>query len=646
MARNVIEETTSKLSGDKDPAAGANLTSALVWIFALGMTFFQIYTAIFGTLPSISQRATHLTFAMVLVWLLFGPKTPAGRPNLLAWVLIAITIFNGVYLATNGLDLLARMSYFDPLSSLQMAVGMSLIILLVECSRRVVGIPFTTIVVVMILYAFFGNYLSGNLYHRGFSAMWITDHLAFTVNGIFGLPSGISATYIFMFLLFGSFVERTGAGKFLMDLAVATTGKYRGGPAKVAVVGSGLFGMISGSAVANVVTTGAMTIPLMKRLGFKPKFAAGVESVASSGGQFTPPLMGAAAFLVAEFTGLSYIYVAAAAAIPAALYFMAIIWQVHFRAVKDGLGGMPEKDIPSLSVIMKEGWYHVFAIAVLLAMLFIGYTPMRAGLVATVVLVVIGSGVKLARGEDWRDILLMIADGLKNAALIAVQVAIILNAAGIVIGLVQMTGLGLRFSSIILSLGGENLAMILVLIMIASILLGMGLPTVGAYIIQVSLTVPVLTKLDIAPLASHMFVFYFATLSAITPPVAVAAFAAAGIARSEPMATGFLAVRLAIAGFIVPFMFVLDPALLLQGEWYRVVLATVSASIGVFILAAAVEGWLLIRSKLFESCLLFASAILLLIPGLYSDTLAPVGVVVVLATQIHRRKRLSFTKTQ
>ncbi|WP_372921274.1 TRAP transporter permease [Roseovarius sp.] len=611
----------------------------MLWIFALGMSSFQIYTALFGTFPSISQRAIHLAFAMVLAWLLFGPKTSDGRLHWTSWILIAVTVLDGAYLATNGLDLLARMSYFDPLSILQMTVGISLVAMLVECSRRTVGKAFTIILLVLLLYAYFGSYFSGNLYHSGFTVMWITDHLVFTTNGIFGMPSGVSATYIFMFLLFGAFIERTGAGQFLMDLAVSMAGRYRGGPAKVAVVGSGLFGMISGSAVANVVTTGAMTIPLMKRLGFKPTFAAGVEAVASSGGQFTPPLMGATAFLVAEFAGLSYLYVAAAAAIPAALYFMAVIWQVHFRALKDGLEGMPERDMRPVRDIMRTGWFYVVSIVVLLGMLLVGYTPMRSGLVATTVLVAIGSIVKLLRRDDWREILMMIADGLRNAAIVAVQVAIILNAAGIVIGLVQMTGLGLRFSSIILDLGGQNLGMILFLIMITSILLGMGLPTVGAYIIQVSLTVPVLTQLDIAPLASHMFVFYFATLSAITPPVAVAAYAAAAIAGAGPMATGMIALRLAIAGFIVPFMFVIDPALLLQGDWHHVLIAVVTGSIGVYLLAAAVEGWMLIRSNIPESCLLFVAAILLLLPGLVSDLTASVAVIIVYVSQTYRRGR-------
>lgn len=639
MNEQTQDDSEAQASAAVKSSPPPSVLSVILWTVALGMSSFQIYTALFGTFPSIAQRATHLTFAMVLAWLLMGPKSAEGRIHWSTWVLIVVTVFDGAYLAINGLDLLARMSYFDPLAPLQLVVGISLIVMLVECSRRTVGKAFTIILMTLILYAYFGPYFTGSLYHRGFSVMWITDHLVFTTNGIFGMPSGVSATYIFMFLLFGAFIERTGAGQFLMDLAVSMAGRYRGGPAKVAVLGSGLFGMISGSAVANVVTTGAMTIPLMKRLGFKPNFAAGVEAVASSGGQFTPPLMGATAFLVAEFTGLSYLYVAAAAAIPAALYFMAVIWQVHFRALKDGLEGMPEDDIRPVKGVLKQGWFYILSIAVLLAMLLAGYTPMRSGLVATALLVLIGALVKFSRHEGWREVLLMIAEGLKGAALVAVQVAIILNAAGIVIGLVQMTGLGLRFSSIILDLGGQNLGFILVLIMVTSILLGMGLPTVGAYIIQVSLTVPVLTKLGIVPLASHMFVFYFATLSAITPPVAVAAYAAAAISGSGPMATGMIALRLAIAGFIVPFMFVIDPALLLQGDFFHVALAVATGGIGVYLLAAAVEGWLLIRSNLLESCLLFVAATLLLTPGLVSDIAATGTAVFAFASQIYRRKR-------
>lgn len=645
----VIRQSSDQAEADNSPAAREqqhSWVSIALWAFALGMSVFHIYTAAFGTYASISQRAIHLAFAMVLAWLIYGPRT-RGATSLhwVNWLLIAVTIFDGAYIAINGLDILARMSYFEPLSPLQMAVGISLTVMLVECARRTVGLAFMIILVVLIVYAFVGPYLPGELYHRGFSLMWVTDHLAFTTNGIFGMPSGVSATYIFMFLLFGAFIERTGAGQFLMDLALAAAGRYRGGPAKVAVVGSGLFGMISGSAVANVVTTGSMTIPMMKRLGFSPRFAGAVEAVASSGGQFTPPLMGATAFLVAEFAGVSYLYVALVAAIPAALYYMGVIWQVHFRAVKDGLDGLPARDIPRLIHTLMKGWYYIVSVVVLLAMLMVGYTPMRSGLIATGVLLAIGIAVRVAEKEGWKTILYMVVDGLRIAAITSVQVAIILNAAGIVVGIIQLSGLGLRFSSIVLALGGDNLALILGLVMVTSILLGMGLPTVGAYIIQVSLTVPVLAKLGVVPLASHMFVFYFATLSAITPPVAVAAYAAAAIAGSNPIVTGFMALRLAIAGFIVPFTFVFHPALLLQGDVLQVTLAVVTAIVGVFLLAAAAEGWLLIRATLLESAILFGGALSLLVPGLISDAGGLVAGAIVLAMQLIRRRKGTSAET-
>ncbi|MEX0732686.1 MAG: TRAP transporter permease [Aquisalimonadaceae bacterium] len=610
----------------------------VVSLVAVSMSVFQIYTAIFGTLPSISQRAVHLGFAMVLAWLLFDPHRNARQPLLrwLKWVFIAVTVFNIGYLALFPTEILGRMSYFEPLSALQMFIGISLVLLLLEASRRAVGMIFTSLIVLLIVYGFVGPYLPGPLYHRGFSTMWIVDHLVFTTYSVFGMPSGVSATYVFTFLLFGAFLERTGAGAFLINLAISMTGRFRGGPAKVAVVGSAFFGMISGSAVANVVTTGSMTIPLMKKIGFSRSFAGAVEAVASSGGQFTPPLMGATAFLVAEFSGVPYIQVALVALAPAVLYYAAVIWQVHFRAVRQGLKGMSTEELPSSRRILLDGYYYFVPIALLLGMLLMGYTPMRAGLIATGALVAIG----VIRRTD-RLTVRRFFQGLESAARIAVPVAIILNAAGIVIGMFQLTGLGVRFSSIILDLGGGHTLLTLLLVMVTSIVLGMGLPTIGAYVIQVALTVPVLIHLDVSPLAAHLFVFYFATLSAITPPVAVAAYAAAGIAGANPSTTGFAALRLAIAGFIIPYMFVFYPALLLDGSPLEIVRAVVTGFIGVTFLASAVEGWCLVQNRKLESLLLLVAALGLIQPQMFTDFAGFALGGLVLLVQYLRYRRLA-----
>jgi TRAP transporter 4TM/12TM fusion protein len=579
------------------------------------MTLFQIYTAFFGIFESFLQRSLHLLFALVLSFLIF--RVGKSRDPRVPWydaVLILLSLATYGYVVVNSGDISGRLSYVTPLTGVELAVGVVGILVLWEASRRMLGRAFSIIMAVFLLYALFGNYLPGVMRHRGYDPGWIVDHLFYTTEGILGIPLGVSATYIFIFILFGTFLDKTGAGEFFNQVSLALMGRFRGGPAKTAVVASGMMGMLSGSAVANVVTTGAFTIPLMKKLGYKPHFAGAVEACASSGGQFTPPIMGAAAFIVAEFTGIPYIKVAAAAAIPAVMYYLSIGLQVHFRALKEGIEGLPRDQIPSFAKEFAKGFHYLLPLVALVFFLIAGYTPLKAGLYASVTLVVVTfiRNPKFIRPLDFIKV-------FDASARVILEVAIACAAAGVIIGIVSLTGLGLRLSTLIMNLAGGSSFLALLFTMITALILGMGLPTVAAYIIQAALLVPALAQLGIPVLAAHLFAFYFAIVSAVTPPVALAAYAGAGIAGADVNQTGWTAFKLALAAFIVPFMFAYGPALILIGETKEIIIATCTAFVGIFALAASIEGWLLKRANILERVILFAAALGLIKPGLYTD---------------------------
>lgn len=490
------------------------------------------------------------------------------------------------------------------------------------------GLGLPVIAIVFLTYVFAGPHLPGILSHQGFTLMWAVDHIFFTTEGIWGIPAGVSATFIVMFIIFAAFLEQSKGGDFFIDLSLGLFGKARGGPAKAAIFASGFMGMLSGSAVANVVTTGAFTIPLMQRLGYSDRFSGAVESVASSGGQLMPPIMGAAAFIIAEFLGVPYIEVAAAAAVPAFLYYFSAFSMVHFEARRINLQGMKPEELPLIRKTLIYGFQFVLPVAVLVYLLVRGNSPMRAGLWAILITIVV-SYVRADTRMTPKRILSALESGSKGA----VQVAIACATAGIIIGVLTLTGLGMRFNSIILLISQGSLLLTLILTMFTSILLGMGLPTVAAYIIQVSLTVPVLTQnFGVHPLAAHFFIFYFAIISAITPPVALAAYAAAGISGADPLKTAITACRLGLAAFIVPYMFVYAPQLLLVGSTGKVIIATVTSMIGVVALAASVVGWLKTRASVPERVLLMGAALSLIKPGIYTDILGLglLGIVIVL----------------
>lgn len=592
---------------------------ALVSVVAWSMAAFHIYTGIFGIFESVLQRSVHVGFAMILVFLLNSIKGQkrSKLPPWYDWVLIGLILATVGYVIRNAGDIASRYSYVTPLTQYEVIAGCIGVILLLEAARRNMGWALPTIAAVFLLYVFAGPYLPGILSHQGFTLMWAVDHIFFTTEGIWGIPAGVSATFIVMFIIFAAFLEQSKGGDFFIDLALGLFGKARGGPAKAAIFASGFMGMLSGSAVANVVTTGTFTIPLMKRLGYSSRFAGAVESVASSGGQFMPPIMGAAAFIVAEFLGMPYIRVAAAAALPAFLYYFSAFAMVHFEAIRIDLRGMDGSELPKVRKTLVYGFQFIIPVVILVYLLVLGQSPMRAGLWAIVITIL----VSLIR-KDTRMTPRRILAALESGAKGAVQVAIACATAGIIIGVLTLTGLGMRFNSIILLISQGSLIITLILTMVTSLILGMGLPTVAAYIIQVTLTVPVLTQnFGINPLAAHFFIFYFAIISAITPPVALAAYAAAGISGADPLRTALTACRLGLAAFLVPYMFVYAPQLLLVGSTPRIVLAAITAMVGVVALAASMVGWLRVRANLLERGLLLLAALGLIKPGIWTDLL-------------------------
>lgn len=562
---------------------------------AIGMSAYHVYVVRTGTPEAILFRGTHLLFTLVLVFLTCpnAARSRGGRVGAAMDALLVVASIAAIgYLFVNYEYVVTRIYYADPLYPADLAMGGLLVLLVLEAARRLTGWVLPTTAVVFLIYAFVGPYLPGLLRHPGFSLELVLDQLYLTTEGIFGIPLAVSATYVIVFVIFGSFLAASGVGQFFTDFAVALTGGSRGGPGKVSIVSSSLFGTVSGSAVANVMVDGWLTIPLMKRAGFKPAFAAAVEATASTGGQIMPPVMGAAAFVMAEFLGVPYIQIAKHALIPALLYYVALFFTVHFEALRSDLKGVPKAEVPRMrEVVVRRG--HLFLpVILILGYLVAGYTATYAALYATAAVV----GLSWLRRETRmgpRKILAALEDGARNTLAVAVTCA----AAGVIIGVITLTGVGLRFTSLVVFLAGQHLIAALVLTMVAGIVLGMGMPTTPAYIVQAALLIPALIKLGVPEIAAHMFVFYYACLSAITPPVALAVYAAAGIGGARLWESGVEAVKAGAAGFIVPFMFVFGPGLLLIGEPATVAWAIVTSTTGAVALAAALRGYLFLRIR-------------------------------------------------
>ena len=613
-------------------------SSPLEKLISLGFVVFSCYhlwTTAFGIPISYLHRPLYLTFALSLGFLIYDSKGKRhqGRPSWADMLLgLAVLVCFGTVASLYEMTS-QRLSMVDPLTPWQLLVGGLSVLLVLEITRRTVGWVLSAVVVLALLYAFFGPFMPHALAHRGFSVRDMIDYLNFGLDGIYSIPTGVASTYIVVFIIFGTFLEMSGAGDVLMDLGRALAGRFRGGPAKIGVLASAFFGSISGSAAANVYATGTFTIPLMKRLGYRPAFAGAVEAASSTGGQLMPPVMGAAAFLMADILGIPYLKVCKAALLPAILYFLSILLMVDFEAARTGLKGIEAADQPSLKEVLKRS-FLLLPIVVLLAVMLMGYTAFRAALIATASSVLVSMFSPKHRMGPRRILNALVVSGQRN-----VLIASACAAAGIIIGVVTLTGIGLNISSIILSASGGITLVALGLIMVASIIMGMGTPTTVAYIIVATLGVPSLRQLGFDALSSHFFVFYFGVLSMVTPPVAVAAYAAAEIAKEDMIKIGFTAVKLCFVAFLIPYVFIYEPALLMRGSWGRVLVEFSSAVIGVVALAASFQGWLFGALGVLLRLGLFLSAALLILPGLSTNLIGLCLFLVFSAVAYLRRPR-------
>lgn len=554
---------------------------------------FQLYATLSGAITAQVLRATHLAFVQLLAFLLFPPTKNSPR-NTLPWydiVLGLIGVACWLYIVVNFDSLVRRSGNNTPLD---VAVGIVGILVLFESCRRIVGFPIMIIAGSFIVFAFAGKYLPGFLHHRGYSLQRVVCHLFYNTEGIMGTPIGACSTFIFLFILFGALLEKTGIGHFFIDVCNALAGGASGGPAKVAVLSSALLGTVSGSSVSNTVGSGSFTIPMMKRLGYKGEFAGAVEAAASTGGQIMPPIMGAAAFLMAESLGLPYITIVKAAIVPAILYFTGIFITVHLEAKKLGLKGLPKDQLPRFMPLLLRKGYMILPLVVIIYFLCAGKTAVFAALMGIIACVLVGFGVSvsdLAHGRKpsfgGKDIVEIMCTAARNI----ISVAIACGMAGIIIGIVTLTGLGLRLGNGLVMLAHGKLLLTLVFTMVASIILGMGAPTTANYLITSTITAGAIISLGIEPLAAHMFAFYFGIIADVTPPVALAAIAGAAIAKAKPMKTALNATKLAIGAFIIPYMFVYNSKMLMiNASALSVVMIIITAILGMFGISVALEG--------------------------------------------------------
>ncbi|ABY38291.1 TRAP transporter, 4TM/12TM fusion family protein [Brucella suis] len=641
-ARELEEKFDSEIRFRPLAPVAARIVGTLLIILSL----FHYYTAGFGLLPEMIHRGIHLAFVLGLVFLVFpfsrkGYDEPA-KPSLLRplgisvidWGLAIIAVVAVIHVPLIPLDDLA-FRVGNPTST-DVVLGSLLILILLEATRRSVGWPLPIISVLFMLYALYGPSMPGILVHPGATVSQLVDHLYLTTQGIYGIALGVVATYVFHFVLFGVFATRIGLGQLFLDCAAWVAGRFAGGPAKVSIFGSALFGMISGSSVANAVTVGSLTIPAMIRLGYKRHFAAAVESASSTGGQITPPIMGAAAFLMIEFLNLPYTTIILAAIVPAFMHFFGVLMQVHFEAKRTGLRGMTKEEMPDLKEALKRDWPTIIPLVVLIAVLLSGYTPYLAafwGITLCIAVGLLNPRKRMTIGEVF--------EGLRDGAKYALAVGAAAATVGIIVGVVTLTGVGFKISYIVTSTAAQlaiyfgtilpvswfapqTLTLLFTLVMtgMVCILMGCGIPTTANYIIMATIAAPALGLLGVEPIVAHFFVFYYGVLADITPPVALAAYAAAGMAGADPFKTGNTAFRLGLGKVLVPFVFVFSPSLLLvtsNFNWPDFFIAFFGCVIGITALGAALSGFFLVRTKIWENVLLIFAAMLLVAPEIYSS---------------------------
>ena len=609
MPEEKVAETQTEQVSQNDPKGFDYYFKAVMWFVAVAMSTFHVFTAI-SSIPSMEQRCVHVGFALTLTFMQAFLSSKNVLKRTLCFVLIVGTIVSTAYVFDQWHDMIMRIAFPE---KLDIYMGCVITIALLEAARRKLGLAMPLLAILFILYALYGRYLPQSIGHRGYTLKRVMSVLYMELSGIYGQVAGISATYIFLFVLFGAFLENSGAGKFFINLSTALVGKSRGGSAKVTTVASCLFGMVSGSAVANVMTVGPLTIPMMEQSGYSKRFSGAITSVAGTGGQFMPPIMGAAAFIISETLGIPYMSVAKAAFIPGVLYYLAIIFIIDLRSSKLGMKGLDE--VPDWKAVLKKDFY--LSIPVLLLVYFLAvvrWSPIKAGLWAIAAMLAVSWLRKETRMGPKK-----IFKAFYAGAMGSLDVAVVCALAGIMIGMLSMTGLGLKFSNLLIALSGGSLPVLLILTMIAALILGMGMTTTSVYIILSVLVAPALIKMHIQPLAAHLFVFYFGILSAITPPIATASYAAASVAKDDPMRLGWVAWKIGLSGYILPFMFIVSPELLMMGNLMSILLATVSGVMGIYALSVALEGYFKGDLNIVFRIVLFAAACCLLYPGYVTD---------------------------
>lgn len=612
------------------------------WMTVVGVAWclFQIFLALRGAMHPIIQRPIHVTFAVIMTFLCFpGTREALGDTAGRLYkganaVFVLLTLVIGVYLVADFPRLSIRVPYSDPITTVDIVFTFALVVLTLEATRRIVGNSLTIVTLVFIAYGFLGPYLPPILGHRGVTIRQFVDTMFLSLDGIFGMPTGVSIDNIFYFILFGAFLEVTGGGRLFIDLAVRLSGVKRGAPARVTVIGSALLGTMSGSAVANVTTVGVFTIPMMKKVGYRPVVAGGIEAAASTGGQIMPPIMGAGAFVMAEMLGIRYGNVAVAAIIPALLYYISILFIVTFFAYKESIGDIDPSSVQGSSRELFRRIHLIVPLLVLIYYIAMQSSLMTAAFRATVAAVL----VSLVRAETRLSLQTLIAAFAKTAKSAAI-VAIPCATAGIIVGIVVLTGLALKFSDIIQLVSGGTVLGALVVSMIGCIIMGMGMPTTSAYIMGAVLFAPSLTSMGIPPLAAHFFIFFFAVTSMVTPPVALAAYAAAAIANADMGKTGWKAFQISLAAFLVPYAFVYDQALLGQGPLPQILFVCVSASFGVMALSVAVTGFFTKLTSPLGRVIMFVCAVLMIAPEKMSSIAGFAILVAVFAWQWRSRGR-------
>ncbi|WP_286033293.1 TRAP transporter permease [Brachyspira pilosicoli] len=614
----------------------------LIIVISVAFCLFQLYSILSGKITAQVVRATHLAFVMALAYLLFPMKKDMPKDKL-PWYDVIIAIVGAcswLYISINFDSLVRRAGIYN---TTDIIIGIVGILILFEACRRIVGTPILIISLVFIVYALFGAYAPGFLNHRGYSIQRLVSHLYYNTEGIMGTPIGASATFIFLFIFFGALLDKTGIGQFFIDICNAIAGSYDGGPAKVAVLTSAMFGTVSGSSVSNTVGTGSFTIPMMKSLGYRPEFAGAVEASASTGGQLMPPIMGAASFLMAESLGIPYKEVAKAAIIPAILYFTGIFIMVHLEAKKTGLKGLSRDSLPKIGELLMKKGYLVIPLATIIYFFVLGKTAIYAGLmgiIAAGLVAIINSIVdiilKRERSFTFNDLIDVFVNGARNIISVAVACAM----AGIIIGVITLTGLGLKIGAGLISISGGISILLLMLTMISSIILGMGVPTTANYLITSTIAAGAIIGLGFEPLAAHMFVFYFGIIADVTPPVALAAMAGAAIAKSDPLKTGFEATRLSIGAFIIPYMFIFNPQILMINTTFvEVIPILITSLIGMFGVSAGLDGYVFRKCNFIERILFIAAGLLSIYPEFYTDIIGIGLIAALIILQIITRKK-------